>query len=482
MAHPLTRLLPLLPAALLGLAGCVSRDSIERAVGRDREASAAAWSNRLDHADRDVPRLSGELSLPDALKLALANNKQLQATVLEKDISDGRTTESYSEVLPTLTGAAGYSRVGPADTYLTTAPTDPFDQYAASLHIRQPLYKGGAIESALKAAHLYAYWADELIRSATQGVLYNAALAFYDVLLAERLQAAASATLASAADQLKVARDMAAAGSASRYDVLRAEVAVANAESDLIQQENRNRLARTRLFQVMGVTADPALRIAGDLVFEKSEPGLGAALRLAHLNRPDLYQADLLVRLQRESLQVAKSRYYPTVSGVASYDWVLRENRTPDEGDWLRAWTAGVQVDVPIFDGMAREGRVDQERALLKRREAELAGAEEQVLLEINQSLANLQDAEKVVASQRLNLARAREALNLAEAGFREGVNTSTDLSDARAALRLAEGLSAQALYAHTVARLSLRRATGLLEPRDADPSSLKEFQPGAPP
>jgi outer membrane protein TolC len=472
----------LLPLLLLLAAGCVSRRDIEQDTHRSREAAAVTWSNRLDGTDREVPRITGTLTLPDALKLAMANNKQLQSVLLEKDIAAGRITESYGVALPTLSANGGYSRIGPSESISANAPADPFSLYSASLTVRQPLYRGGAIGAALKASRLYAYWADELIRSGVQGVLYGTAASFYEGLLAERLQAVARASLDSAAAQLKSARDMAAAGTASRYDVLRAEVAVANAESDLIQQQNRSRLARNRLFQNMGVTADPALQIAGALTFEKADPKLDAALRLAHLNRPDLYQADLLVRLQGESLQVARSRYYPAVTGVASHEWFYREDGSPDDSEWKRDWVAGVQVEVPLFDGLAREGRIAQEKALLERRRAERAGSEEQVLLEINQSLANLQDAEKVVAVQELNLSRAREALSLAEAGFREGVNTGTDLTDARAALRLAEGLHAQALYAHTVARLSLRRATGVLAPLDADPAALKEFQPGAQP
>jgi outer membrane protein TolC len=264
--------------------------------------------------------------------------------------------------------------------------------------------------------------------------------------------------------------------------VLRSEVAAANSRSELIQQQNRLRLARNRLFQVMGVVADAGLILQGDLVFEKADLRLAEALRAAHLRRPDLFQAELLIRLQRESLSVARSRYQPSLDGVASHDWARLDSDSPDADEWQRSWVAGVEMNVPIFDGLAREGKIGQERALLRRREAELAGTEERVLLEINQALASLEDAEKVVESQALNLTSAREALKLAEAGFREGVNTPTDMTDARAALRLAEGLHAQALYAHTLSRLTLRRAIGALEPGDADPAHLKEFQPGARP
>jgi outer membrane protein TolC len=475
----------LLAAALLASTGCLSRSALESSVREDRSRAANSWSNRLTGAETETPRIAGSLVLADALKLALANNKALRSISLEKEIAAGRTTEAYSEALPDLTARSAYSRVGPAESPVqgtTQADADPYDLYSASLSVRQPLYRGGIIGSALRGARLYAYWADELVRGQIQSVLFDTAAAFYEVLLAERLQTVAQSSLDSSHLQLKTARDMAAEGAASRYDVLRAEVAVANSQSDVIQQQNRRRLARNRLFQIMGVVADPGLAISGDLAFEKAAPRLDDALRAAHQNRPDLFQADLMIRMQREVLTIAKGRYYPSIYGVAARDWTRRDNHAVGANEWQDSWVAGVEAEFPIFDGLAREGRVKQEEVLLQRRETELSGAEELVLLEINQALASLEDAEKLVESQQVNLIRAREALSLAESGFSEGVNTGSDLADARTALRLAEGLHAQALYAHTISRLSLRRAIGALDPKDADPARLKEFPTGANP
>jgi len=63
-------------------------------------------------------------------------------------------------------------------------------------------------------------------------------------------------------------------------------------------------------------------------------------------------------------------------------------------------------------------------------------------------------------------LNRASEGLRLAEVGYREGVNTRVELTDARAALTRASGLYYQSLYQHTLARLNLQFATGILGPK----------------
>jgi len=470
----------LLPAAALFAAGCLSRAALEQRIQEARTEAADAWSNRLAGAECDLPRLAGTLTLPDALTLALAHNKTLQSALLEREIAQGRITEAYGQALPTLSAQGTAARLDPAPAGGAGGTDgDPFTRYSAGLQLRQPLYRGGAIGAALTASRLYAFWADAFIRGQTQEMLYQTALAFYQVLLADRLQAAAAASLASADAQRQTALNRATEGAASRYDVLRAEVAAANAQADLIQQQNSLRLARLRLFQLLGVLADPALAVAGDLTFEPAAPRLADTLRTAHQNRPDLAQADLLVGLQRESLAVANSRYYPSAFGLLTHTWTRQENGAAASGDWNPDWMAAIEVDMPFFDGLSREGQIAQERALLRRREIERADAEERVLLELNQALAALEDADKLVASQALNLDRARDALALAEAGFREGVHTSTDVADTRAALRLAEGLHAQALFAHTQARLTLRRAMGTLDPGDPNPAALPAFRAG---
>jgi len=179
------------------------------------------------------------------------------------------------------------------------------------------------------------------------------------------------------------------------------------------------------------------------------------------------------------------------VDALFTQGWSRPDPHT-STADWGDSWVAGVQLEIPIFDGLRREGRLIQEKALLQRRRIERMDAEESALLEIQQALLTLRDAEEFAESQRLNLQRAGEGLRLAEVGYREGVNTEVEVVDARAALTTARGLYYQAIYDHTVARLLLQRAMGILGPRAGDrtvpkespvhPSRIDEFEPAGQP
>jgi len=112
-----------------------------------------------------------------------------------------------------------------------------------------------------------------------------------------------------------------------------------------------------------------------------------------------------------------------------------------------------------------------QERERLKQRQIQLIDAEERTLLEIQQAILSVLDAEEFVDSQRMNLDRAKEALRLAEVGYREGIQEAVAVTEAMSALTRAQGLYYEAVYTHSVARVTLQRAMGILGPRAGTPA-----------
>jgi outer membrane protein TolC len=123
----------------------------------------------------------------------------------------------------------------------------------------------------------------------------------------------------------------------------------------------------------------------------------------------------------------------------------------------------GIETRWTLLDGFDREGDRIVERARLTQREIDLRNAEEGVLLDVQQAILALANADELLDSQARNLERATEGSRLAQVGYTEGINTEVEVVDARSALTQAQGLYYQALYDHNMARLALKRATGTL-------------------
>lgn len=466
-------------ASLVSALGCSSSAAIHRSISAARCSAYAEWREARSSEAEALPVLSGRLSLQDALKIALAWNKPLRAALEDREVARGRVLESYGEALPSVLAAGSYTRldelqgfkVGTQRIYL-----GDLDNYSADLVVRQPLFRGGAVSAALRAARVFSYLTEETVRAQIQATIFEVASAYYEALLAEKLYQANQAAVESAQAHLAEVQSKFSQGLASRFDVLRAEVDVSNFKAEAIRELNHLHLSKTRLLKAMGVSQETEIELADELRYEPAKPLLEEAVRVAHLNRPDLYIAEATVRLQEEAVRIAKSRYWPVVDATFTYGWAYPDPHTRIR-EWNDRWAAGVELQFPVFDGLRREGRLIQERAALERRRIELREAEERAALEVQQALLSLRDAEEFAESQSLNLQRAEEGLRLAEVGFREGVNTEVEVLDARAALTRARSLYYQAIYSHTMARLSLQRAMGILGPRAGDRSAPEEIE-----
>ena len=401
------------------------------------------------------------------MRLALRYNPQLQAAVEEKERARGRILEAYSTALPRLDVSAGYTRldqVNSVSTGTTTFEVGDRDNYSFQVQVTQPLYRGGAIGIALRAARLFSYLSDERVRGTAQSVVYQVAQAYYDTALAERLIEVQQAALESAEANQEDVRLSRLHGFATEYDVVRARVDVANVEAELLEQTNRRDLARIRLLRGMGASQQSSVELTTAISYEKAEPDFFDAVRTAFQTRPEIYQAALNLDLQQEALNEAYTHYLPNVDAYYRNLWSRPEPRQ-NRVEWGRQWQAGVMITWPLFDGLAREGRIIQQKALLRQAGILLSDSEEQAIQEISNALLELQNADELVRLQELNVGRAERALELVRAGYREGVNTQLEVLDAQAALTRTRGLCQTALHRHVSARLDLQRAVGILGP-----------------
>ncbi|MDD4622855.1 MAG: TolC family protein [Kiritimatiellae bacterium] len=427
------------------LSGCLTRDALYDDLAVTRDEAYDAWQRIRESGDIPIP--AENLTLDEAVRVALLYNKSLQAKIQEREIARGQLLSAHRLALPRLDAAASTAH-------------GTRDEDSTRLVLRQPLFRGGGATAGLRAAKLYAFWSDEGVRLTVQSVIRQVTFDYYSALLADNLCQVNRDAVISAEAHLNDVRVKRVNGVASKYDELRAQVDVANFRAELIRQENNLVLAKTGLLRTLGTATDAPIRLADRLRHETVAVTLEQAVETAYANRPDLYMAELNIRMQREKIKALRGAYLPEV------DLALQAASDRDrdgEDRWSGSQRAAIELNWAIFDGMGREGEIIAAKALLKQREIELKGVEEDVFLDVRQALLNLANAEEYVESQRLNLQHAEEGLRLAMTGYREGVNTEVEVVDARSALTEARGNYYRALYDHSVARLSLAHATGVL-------------------
>ncbi len=478
---------------LLFLAGCISSEQFYEEVSLSRESAYRQWKTRKERQEKSQPRISGELSIEDCLKLALTNNKVLQRITEEKEIARGERLKSYSAILPTVGLTADYLRFDRVSSI--TIPAIPglipggkitmgdVDNYTVGLRVAQPIYAGGSISATIHAARLFSMLADETVRAAVQELIYMAAHSYYDVLLNQHLLQISADAVRSAQAHLDNVKQRRQGGVASDFDVLRAEVELSNFQAELIRNKNAINIAKTQLLKVMGVSQDSDFTLSDELVYVRSEMTMEEAVEAAYRTRPDLFSREFDIKYQKELLRIAESRYWPIISGYYDNTWSKPDPHNRQEVEWGHLWQAGVMATLPIFDGLSREGELIAQKARFRQALINLIDAEETALFELTTALLSIEDAEEFVESQSLNLNRAKEGLRLAEVGYTQGTNTQVEMIDAQAALTTARVNHYQAIYSHIISKLDLQKAMGTLtmfEPAQAEGQAQNLESPAA--
>jgi outer membrane protein TolC len=199
--------------------------------------------------------------------------------------------------------------------------------------------------------------------------------------------------------------------------------------------------------------------LTGDLGTSAAPADSAAALALALDRRADLaaerdrgWSADV----QRKAIAMER---LPRLD--VSADWGPNGKTTATT---LNTRDIAVGVTIPLLDGLRRDARGAEQRALAEESGVRERDLQRQIAAQVRAALLDLASGveEHDVAAQRLSL--AQEELDEARERFASGVAGNIDLINAQATLNDARDAEIEARFTTAAARVSLASATGVVE------------------
>jgi outer membrane protein TolC len=413
------------------------------------------------------------LSLADAVNLALARNPNILRAQKDLEVAQGVVIQTRAIAIPKVNASGNFSAAKPTDVDTLTAPGITFgtDQnWATQLKLVQSLYEGGRILSAFRVARLTKERSLLDYQTAVANTVVEVQVAYYDVLLAVQQITVQEASVELLTRELTDTTRRYDAGTVPRFNVLRAEVELANARPRLIRARNSYRIAKNNLVNELGFSVpketieDIPLTLAGKLEAEPYQIELPRAIALAFERRTELGALRKTQALRNEDIVNAKAPYKPSVEAFGGYD-VHNSMLSQDLSYEKHGWIAGVQLSWSLFDGRLTEGKVKEATALYNKAGVELDDTSRRIELEVRTAHSYFIEADEVLKSQEKVLEEAEEALRLARARSEAGTGTQLDVLSAQTALTEARTTQIQALHDYSVARARLERAIGMNTP-----------------
>ncbi|MFI5356444.1 MAG: TolC family protein [Opitutales bacterium] len=407
------------------------------------------------------------LDLKTAVELALENNFPIREARERIRQQEGVILEVSSRTIPNVAASGAYTAL---DHSLATA-NNPSDRvFTMQVQASQVLYAGGGVIASTKNARL----AKEAAELDFKGVINEQLLAvrtqFYTVLLDQKKVGVQEENVKLLEEQLKIAQDRFNAGATSNFEVLQAQVALANGRPDLITARNDFRLDVEQLRQLLGFPEgngnpqskipefDGTLKVGDQATFD-----LRDALASARSNRPELQRLLKLQAAGEQQVLIARAGARPQLSAFGGYQW---ENATGPNNFAYRpnGWTAGLQGQWNIFDGRATAGRVAQSKSVLMQTNLAIDETTLSIDVEVRRAHSSLTEAWELVDASAKTVDQAEEALRLANVRYAAGTATQLDVLTSQVELTRARLNQLQAFYSYNVALATMRKAIGLAD------------------
>lgn len=406
------------------------------------------------------------LSMADAVALALEHNRDV--LIAEKDIDDAkaRIREVYGRAYPQLNGSVNYTRNIELPV-LFLPPNTPFNpepkakklemglknDVTAGLSASQVLFDP-QLNTGIQIAKRYRKYAELASTSKQEEITRDVKVAFYSVLLAERLVDVAkqSVELAQAHhDNIKAHYDQ---GTAAEFDLLRAEVQLANAKPQLSRRENELSLSKDNLKLKIGLAPQTSIDIIGDLAVEAA-PVVDTESDINNLIASNTTIRTLKAQeaMLKKNIAIENAAYFPVLSAFANYNYQAQDN-TLKIGDyeWVNTFMAGVTLSVPLFNGFQTKYRVAQARIGMDRAVLSRMQVEDGIRLSLDQAKLDLNEAKERYDALAQSVGQARRAVDIADVRFRSGVGTQLEVLDSQTALAATQSEQALAAYDYFVA------------------------------
>ena len=199
----------------------------------------------------------------------------------------------------------------------------------------------------------------------------------------------------------------------------------------------------------------PYYDVADVLTYKPVTGNIQAYFASAIRERPDVTTIEANVRAAGAQIAQARSDFFPTVAATAGYSAM---------GTGLPAannYNAGIVVTWPIFNGFLTEHQLEEAKARRNVVKYALDDLELRVWLEVKSSYLELQNALQQIHQAEDTLAASSGQLELADKRYNAGLGNIIELTDAERFYIQDDAAYVDALYAYSVAKAKLDRATG---------------------
>ena len=417
------------------------------------------------------------MNVDEVVQYALAHNPDILTAVQNIQRASGNYINVRAGLLPKLNVQPGYTWLDPQIQNGQTPPGYGSSAGIPSVQVNQAwninfqgtqlLYDGWKTPALTEAAKLSEQIAYFQLRQTIDRVVADVVRQFYQVVLNRALVIANEQQVALYSTQVTDQQSRYDAGTVPRFNVLQAQVQMANAMPPFIAAENNLRVSLFRLVQLIGMdypniqNVKIPFDVNGELGYYPRKIDENASIHTALQRNPSLKAQRSNILVTAKQVTAAISGWLPTINANGGYQ-IQSYKYDQSLSETIEGWFFGATGSWAIFDGLATYGAVKQAKATMQSAKITYDNAVRGVVTEVQTAISNLQQAKETIESQRATVEQAAEALRLSRERLDAGAGVQLDVINAQVQLLQAQTSVLSALFQYISATAEYDRALSL--------------------
>ncbi len=423
------------------------------------------------------------LDLHQAISWAVRNNVSIKRIIEEKSSALEKKKANFRNLLPKLSFSYNYTRLKDSPfikldfgLYNKKIEIGERDQFSWDITVTQPIFTGFALITKERISSLNVVLKDLEFKKSVLDLIKMVKEAYLKVLLKRKFLKVAERKVKRLRFHLRDAREFYSQGLIPYNDLLKSEVALKQAEQNLVKAKSELRIAVYILNSLLERDLDEKVELKEPPLIVAKSINVNDLVRYALKHRPEIKFVKLLIKEANLSIRLAKSSFYPKIYLFGKYEQT-GDNIFANENEYQSSHNAmvGINLKWTFFESGKRLSEIKsvvyQKLALQNR----LKEVKKLVRLDVKKAYESFVVAKRNLETAKDALKQAKENYRITDLQYKQQLTTSTEVLDAQTFLTQAEVNYFKALYGLMIAKAYIDWSVGKIPKYLKDLGAVKD-------
>ena len=409
-------------------------------------------------------------SVQQAVDYAKQNNVQVKNALLDYKVQQQTNREITSAAYPQLSANGtlqDYFNIPTNTIVFGGAPTTVQfgTKYNASggFDVNQLLFDGQVFVGLIARSKALDFYAKQT-EITEEMINVNVQKIYYQLVVGKQQMTSIDANITRFEKLLNDTKEIYKQGFAEKLDVDKVNVQLNNLQTEKVKVQSQLNAGNAGLKFLMNMPQKDSLVLADSITEDKIKNNLLAG-DYKYEDRKEYQFLTIAKTLNEYNVRRYKLSKLPTLAAFGSYS-KNAQRQTFDffqNGSWFTTSLVGLRLSVPIFDGFARNSRIQKAKIEVQRSKNNIEQLKSSIDNDVVQARLKISAAVITLDNQKRNIELAEKVYNTTKLKYEQGLGSNQEIYNAQTELKVAQNNYYGSLYDAVIAKIDYLKATGKL-------------------